>query len=125
MTAPSTMRLSIENDRLIMRGTMRVGRAEGPQGEVSIPFDEVQEAIDFASENEIDITGDPIVTGFNIGSLAVAVSESRMDEAQVHAGLVFSTDSAWTDALRKLAQIINNAADDLEHGTPGQAGPKQ
>lgn len=105
------MKLRIENNEVIMSGEMNIG---GNKADVNVKFDEVQQALDFARENNLNLSSDPIVTGYNIGSLAVAVSEEKMDEALVHQGLVFSTDSAWVDSLRKLAEIINHAANELE-----------
>lgn len=108
------MKLAIVDNRVEMTGKIKLGEMSGPLADVSVTFDEVQEAIDFAAANHLDLTADPIVHGFNLGGMAVAIGEGKMDEALVHAGLVFSTDVAWVECLRKLATIITSAADELE-----------
>jgi hypothetical protein len=107
------MKLSISADSdVYLKGQWRLGASA--MSEMSTRFDEIQEALNFADETGIDLSDDPIALGYKLGGIAVQISESKLDAAEIQKGMVFGTSPAWIDAMRNLAEIILNAANELE-----------
>lgn len=104
------MKLQIVDNRLLLVGKMVIG---SHTVDASFTFDDIQEALDFASVNNLDLSNDPIALGYSIGSLAVQVSADNLNHALIQQGLVFSTDDCWKDSLLKLAEVITSAANEM------------
>jgi hypothetical protein len=108
------MKLEIKNGKVVMTGKVPFGVGGKIQADITMVFDEIQEAIDFCQGNDLSLADDPIAFGYMLPGLAIQITEGKMAEAKIHEAIVFSTDCVWADALRKLATILEYAADELE-----------
>ena len=83
-------------------------------GLVVLGFDSLNELHLYVEGNHIEIErGRDYLIGFQLGGVAVEISECQTDAEKVIQGLVDSTDGAWKDAVYALAETVRRAAEQL------------
>ena len=81
--------------------------------EVSLRFETINDAVQWAEDNGITLQEDALLIGFRLGGIAVAISETPLNLQTIKYTLLETTDAAWAEPVRQLGEMLIAAAKEL------------